>query len=72
MKKHEFPIQPGNKPKPLSLVFKYEDELPELKPPIYDAMFPISFVHIVRVFPAVLIDDRLFYLVEMKDAMVTK
>ena len=67
-----FPIQIGNTRKPLSLVFQYEDELPNLKPEIYDAMFPISYVDFVRIFPAILIDNRLFYLIEREDAEVTK
>jgi len=72
MSKREFPIQIGDTKKSLSLVFQYEDELPELKPEIYDAMFPISYVDFVRIFPAILIDNRLFYLIEREDAEVTK
>ena len=72
MTKREFPIKMGNNKTPLSLVFQYEDELPELKSEIYDAMFPISIVDFVRMFPAILIENRLFYLIEREDAEVTK
>ena len=72
MNDRKFPIKIGNNRTPLSLVFQYEDELPKLKPEIYDAMFPISFVDFCRIFPAILIDNRLFYLIEREDAEVTK
>ena len=68
MSDKEFPIKIGNTTTPLSLVFQYEDELPELKPEIYDAMFPSSIVDFVRMFPAILIGNRLFYLVERENA----
>ncbi len=72
MSDREFSIKIGDGNKALSLVFQYEDELPELKPEIYDAMFPISIIDFVRMFPAILIDNRLFYLIEREDAEVTK
>jgi hypothetical protein len=70
MSDREFPIKIGDRNKALSLVFQWEDELPELKPEIYDAMFPISIIDFVRMFPAILIDNRLFYLIEREDAEV--
>ena len=70
--KKQLPIKPSDRTKSLSLVFQYEDELPELKQEIYNAMFPISYVDFVRIFPAILIDNRLFYLIENVDIEVTE
>ena len=72
MTNREFPIRIGDTETPLILVFQYEKELSELKPEIYDAMFPISYLDFDRVFPAIFVDGRLFYLIEREDAEVTK
>lgn len=70
--KKQLPIKPSDRTKSLSLIFQYEDELPELKQEIYNAMFPISYVDFVRIFPAILIGNRLFYLIENVNTEMTK
>ena len=68
----DFPMKWFDKPKPIEIRYQYEDELPDIKKKIYDAMFPSSFVDFVRMFPVLVIENRKYYLIEDCDALEKK
>ena len=65
----DFPMKMFDKPKPIHIAYQYEDELPDIKKKIYNAMFPSSFGEFTRMFPVLVIDNRIFYLIEKCDAI---
>ena len=66
----EFPMKLIGKELPISIVYQYEDEIPEnINDIIYSAMFKSSYIDFCRIFPVLKIDGRYFYLIEQCDAI---